>query len=165
MRDARTHRPIEQVQTRRSSLAGFVVILALGFALVLAGCALPDRTTPLAPPQDHVRLPSLAPVVQAVIPAVVHVSAVQSAGLTNSGEQNLKDLPRSAHQGDDRGLPPAALDELLRRFFGMPEMPVTSIGSGFIIDPDGRTSVSASHRRASIVEKSKPVPRRGFFSL
>jgi len=137
MRDARTNRPIEQVQTRRSSLAGFVVTLALGLALVSAGCAPPNRTAPLAPSQDHVRLPSLAPVVQAVIPAVVHVSAVQRASLTTLGEENLKNLRRSAHQGNDRGLPPAALDELLRRFFGLPDAPIKSTGSGFIIDPDG----------------------------
>jgi S1-C subfamily serine protease len=34
-------------------------------------------------------------------------------------------------------LPPAALDELLRRFFGMAEMPIRSSGSGFVIEPDG----------------------------
>jgi S1-C subfamily serine protease len=34
-------------------------------------------------------------------------------------------------------LPPAAVDESLRRFFGLPEMPIRSTGSGFIIDPDG----------------------------
>jgi hypothetical protein len=33
--------------------------------------------------------------------------------------------------------PPAAFDELLRRFFASPEMTIRSIGSGFIIDPDG----------------------------
>jgi serine protease Do len=33
--------------------------------------------------------------------------------------------------------PPAALDELLRRFFALPEMTIRSTGSGFITDLDG----------------------------
>jgi serine protease Do len=53
------------------------------------------------------------------------------------GEEDSALLSRSKHQGPDRGLPPAAPDELLRRFFGMPETPIKSTGSGFIIDPDG----------------------------
>jgi serine protease Do len=45
---------------------------------------------------------------------------------------------RSKHRSADRGLPPPAVhDELLRRFFALPEMTIRSTGSGFIIDPDG----------------------------
>jgi len=75
--------------------------------------------------------------VQAVIPAVVHVSAVQRPSVTNAGEEYAAHLRRSKHRSIDRGLPPAAHDELIKRFFGMPEAPVRSTGSGFIIDPDG----------------------------
>ena len=46
-------------------------------------------------------------------------------------------MKRARPQGEDRGLPPAALDELLRRFFGMPELPVKSTGSGFLIGSEG----------------------------
>ena len=137
MRDARTSRLVGRVQTRRSNLAGFALILSLGLALVSAGCAQPDRGSPLTPSQNHVLIPSLAPVVQAVMPAVVHVSAVQRPGRTSVGEEDSAGLRRSKHRSADRGLPPAALDELLRRFFGMPEMPIRATGSGFIIDPVG----------------------------
>lgn len=137
MRDARTSRLVGRVRTRRSSLTGFAWTLSLGLALVSAGCAQPDRGSPLPPSEDHVRIPSLAPVVQAVIPAVVHVSAVQRPGRTSVGEEDSAGLRRSKHQSADRGLPPAALDELLRRFFGMPDTPTRSSGSGFMIDPDG----------------------------
>jgi serine protease Do len=34
-------------------------------------------------------------------------------------------------------LPPGAVDELIERFFGLPEAPIKSTGSGFVIDPDG----------------------------
>ena len=137
MRDARTSRLVGRVQTRRSNLAGFALILSLGLALVSAGCSQPDRGSPLTPSQNHVLIPSLAPVVQAVMPAVVHVSAVQRPGRTSVGEEDSAGLRRSKHRSADRGLPPAALDELLRRFFGMPEMPIRATGSGFIIDPVG----------------------------
>jgi S1-C subfamily serine protease len=129
MRDARTSRPVGRVQTRRSTLAGFAVILSLGTALVSAGCAQRDRDYLSTPSEDHIRLPSLAPVVQAVMPAVVHVSAVQRPGRTSIGEEDSAGLRRSKHQSADRGLPPAAVDELLRRFFGMPEMPIRSRSS------------------------------------
>ena len=137
MRNARISRSVGRVQTHRSSLAELGLILSLGLALVSTGCVQPDQGYPLSPSQNHVRLPSLAPVVQAVMPAVVHVSAVQRPGRMTIGEENSGGLRRSKHQSADRGLPPAALDELLRRFFGMSEMPIKSTGSGFIIDPDG----------------------------
>jgi serine protease Do len=136
MRDAPTSRPVGGVQPHRSSLAGFALILSLGLALLSAGCTQPDQGYPLTASQDHVRLPSLAPVVQAVMPAVVHVSVVQRPG-AGIGEEASAGVRRSKHQSADRGLPPAALDELLHRFFGMPEMSVKSSGSGFIIDPEG----------------------------
>ena len=136
MRDAPTSRPVGGVQPHRSSLAGFALILSLGLALLSAGCTQPDRGYPLTASQDHVRLPSLAPVVQAVMPAVVHVSVVQRPG-AGIGEEASAGVRRSKHQSADRGLPPAALDELLHRFFGMPEMSIKSSGSGFIIDPEG----------------------------
>ena len=137
MRVARTSRPVGRMQTQRSSLARSRLILLLALALLSAGCTQLDRDYPVAPSQDHARLPSLAPVVQAVMPAVVHVSAVQRPSRMTIGEENSAGLRRSKHQSAGRGLPPAALDELLRRFFGMPEMPIRATGSGFIIDPAG----------------------------
>jgi serine protease Do len=137
MRDARIRQPVGRVQTRRSSLTGLALNLLLGVALLSTGCVQPDPGYPLRPSQNHVRLPSLAPVVRAAMPAVVHVSAIQRPGSTNVSERDSAGLKRSKNQSADRGLSPAALDELLRRFFSMPEMPIKSTGSGFIIDPGG----------------------------
>jgi hypothetical protein len=88
MRDAESSRPVGRVQAQRSSLAGLALILLLGLALLSTGCVQPDHGYPLSPPQNHVRLPSLAPVVRAVMPAVVHVAAVQRPGSTSVGEEN-----------------------------------------------------------------------------
>jgi serine protease Do len=137
MRDARIIRPVRRKRNNRSSPAGLALILLLGLAIVSAGCAQSDQGYPLSLSPNHVPLPSLAPVVQAVMPAVVHVSAIQRPGRTRLGGEASAGLRRSKNQSADRGLPPAALDELLRRYFGMPEMPIKSTGSGFIIDPDG----------------------------
>jgi hypothetical protein len=82
MGDERPGPPIGQ-----SSLRGFVWIVALGLALASAGCAQLDRDSSLAPAHDHVWLPSLAPVVQAVTPAVVHVSAIQRSSVSSNSEE------------------------------------------------------------------------------
>ena len=66
-------------------------------------------------------------------------------------EEDSARLRRSKHRSADRGLPTAALDEL-RQFFGTPEMPIKSMGSGFIIDPDGYI-VTEDH----VVEKAEKV--------
>jgi len=113
------------------------LIVAFGLTLASVGCAQPDQTASLIPSQGHVQLPSLAPVVQAVIPAVVHVSAVQTSSMTRAGEEYAPGVRPSKHQSADRGLPPAALDKMIERFFGVPDLPVKSTGSGFIIDPEG----------------------------
>ena len=174
MRDARICRPVRRAETHRSSLAGLELILLLGFALASTGCTQPNEGYPLTPSQDHVRLPSLAPVVQSVMPAVVNVSAVQRPGSTSVGEEDWAGLTRSKHQSADRGLPPAAVDELLRRFFGMPEMPIKSTGSGFIVDPDGyivtedhlvenaeKVTVTFPRKSGHRVTRILPLPVRG----
>jgi S1-C subfamily serine protease len=144
MRDARTSRRVGRAQIARSRLAGFALVAGFGLALGSVGCAQPDAGSPSAASQNHVRLPSLAPVVQAVIPPVVHVSAIQKPSGISVGYENSAGIRRSKHQSADRGLPPAALDELLRRFFSIPDVPIRSTGSGFIVDPAGFT-VTGGH--------------------
>ncbi|MBO0739745.1 MAG: trypsin-like peptidase domain-containing protein, partial [Alphaproteobacteria bacterium] len=129
MRDTRADWQNGRARAGRLRFAQFRLIVAFGLALGSAGCT--------EQPDHRVQLPSLAPVVQAVIPAVVHVSAVQTSSAALAGEELSPGLRRSKHQSADRGLPPAALDELMKRFFGIPQAPIRSTGSGFIIDADG----------------------------
>src|SRR2546423_693847 len=98
MHDARIRRPVGRVQTQRSSLTGLALILLLGVAFLSTGCVKPDQSYPLSPSQNHVRLPSLAPVVRAAMPAVVHVSAIQRPGSTNVSERDSAGLKRSKNQ-------------------------------------------------------------------
>src|SRR5947208_16535251 len=84
--------------------------------------------------QPTVALPSLNPLVERVLPAVVSISARLSGEAAASAD-------RSAEQGDqaDQSTP---FDDLLKRFFenrGMPHpgREVMALGSGFIIDPAG----------------------------
>ena len=135
MGDASTTLAIREA--RASGPARLISILWFGIAAVFTGCAQSDQGHYFAASEGQVRIPSFAPIVQAVMPAVVHVSAVKSTAKTTTGEEEAAGLKRARHQGEDRGLPPAALDELLRRFFGMPELPVKSTGSGFLIGSEG----------------------------
>ena len=89
-----------------------------------------------------VPLPSLAPMVRRVMPAVVNVSVIMNAQ-AQEGEQE-------AEPGTPT-FPPSPFDDFIRRFFeqqGMPNQPerqrspppsgkVTAAGSAFIIDPSG----------------------------
>ena len=81
--------------------------------------------------QPKVALPSLNPLVDQVLPAVVSISARLSG-----------DAAAAADKSADEGEQHAPFDELLKRFFenrGMPQTgrEVMALGSGFIIDPAG----------------------------
>src|SRR6266850_2186053 len=80
----------------------------------------------------RVALPSLSPLVQRVLPAVVNISAQISSEAAMQSD-------RPAEQRDESGTP---FDELLRRIIenrGTPQAgrEVMALGSGFIIDPAG----------------------------
>jgi serine protease Do len=135
-------------------------VARLAFALTLGTCL---AAGPLAPAlADSAaganlseRLPSLAPVVDKVLPAVVNISVVQKVG-----PQGAEPEDESENGGDDQdqdpdqmqrpqqGNPQTPFDELLRRFFEQqqqnrhggvqpPSHKVMALGSGFIIDPSG----------------------------
>ena len=122
---------------RRATPAAAVL---LGLAMTAIGCAPADLQF-FGPGMSGRALPSFAPVVQGVMPAVVNVSAVQRASKAAADEPE-PDARRAEDRTASRGLPPSALDEFLRRFFeekgreGTP-VPSTALGSGFIIDPSG----------------------------
>ncbi|HVC54377.1 MAG TPA: DegQ family serine endoprotease [Stellaceae bacterium] len=78
-----------------------------------------------------IALPSLAPLVQRVLPAVVNISSQLS-------EAAQSDPPGETEEGN----PSSPLDQFMRKFFenrGMPQLHehVMALGSGFIIDPAG----------------------------
>jgi serine protease Do len=102
-------------------------------AAVLAFAAI--GTVQAQAPTATAALPDFTGIVQKNAPAVVHVEAKYS-GESPSLQQSMggQAMP---------GMPDDQQAEILRRFFGMPMMPSpqeqkhTTLGSGFIISPDG----------------------------
>ncbi len=116
----------------RALLIGFVAMLAL-LAPTL-GAAQSDSNgrnlTAQSRKEQPVALPSLAPLVERVLPAVVNVSAQLSEAAAQSDQ--------STEEGDES----SPFDQFMRRFFqnrGLPQLHrhVMALGSGFIIDPNG----------------------------
>jgi serine protease Do len=131
-------------------------VLALSLAAAPAGLA--QDAAHAAP--GIVQLPTLAPLVKKVLPAVVNVSVEMKPGASDSDEDQDPDQDQDQNQDQDQGnqdqgpqagpgpqqgLPQSPFDQFLRRFFhqgpnGMPMEPHAermALGSGFIIDPSG----------------------------
>jgi serine protease Do len=122
--------PQAAIATRRTALL-------VSLAIVATGCA------PLSGlGSGSVRMTSFAPLVQKVMPAVVNVSAIEKARKAAVNWDPDNGVDPVAGQ-EPPGLPPAALDELLRKFFdeqerkSSPRLPGVALGSGFIVDPRG----------------------------
>ncbi len=122
-----------------------LVVLGLSCLLAVGPAAAADSTAESLPD----RLPSFAPMVERVLPAVVNISVVQKIGGSQddaeSDEQpDGEDQDQSPHNG-----PQTPFDDFLRRFFEqqqqnrhgvpvpVPGQKVMALGSGFIIDPAG----------------------------
>jgi serine protease Do len=116
------------------------IVLLVGIAVSAMGCTQADRFYA----GSGTPVPSFAPIVQEVMPAVVNVSAVQrvsKAAIDGDGMQAGAVQDRVALSG----IPPSVVEELLRRFLdgrrhkGEPDPKVASValGSGFIIDASG----------------------------
>jgi serine protease Do len=97
-------------------------------------------------------LPSLSPVIQKVMPAVVNISVTSKGGdMQNSDEDATPGaFPGQDDNGPSQGFPQSPFDEMLRRFFNQgpngqgpngQQAPQVgrrvALGSGFIIDPQG----------------------------
>jgi serine protease Do len=140
------------LRTRGVTATRAVVALAiLGLPLAPYAVAADQVTGSVAD-----RLPSLAPIVDRVLPAVVNISVVQKVGSSAGPEDQEADPQGGDNEDQDQeqgpsphGGPQTPFDEFLRRFFehqqqnhhGMQMPPsgqkVMSLGSGFIVDPAG----------------------------
>ncbi|MGH6991063.1 MAG: DegQ family serine endoprotease, partial [Stellaceae bacterium] len=118
-------------------LAAGLVAASLTFG---AGATLAKSDTATPAPSPIVSLPSLAPLVKKVMPAVVNISA-QEKPPAATGKSGHSADPGHAPSGQN-----SPFDQLLRRFFHqqMPglgerqqDLERVALGSGFIIDPRG----------------------------
>jgi serine protease Do len=116
-------------------------VLSVGILATGLGCTPADRLYSVG---GSPTVPSFAPIIQEVMPAVVNVSAVQrvSKAAADLGERQAV---RGANQAALTEVPPSVLDQLLRRFLDTrrnrhaqgPTVASVALGSGFIIDPGG----------------------------
>jgi serine protease Do len=132
----------------RSLTFGAVAALSLAFA-PMAGAQVSAPAGPVI-----VQLPTLAPLVKKVLPAVVNVSVTMKAGAPGGSDEedqdNDQDQDQMAPPDGGGAMPQSPFDEFLRRFFeqqnpgGGGRAPQQqrqaermALGSGFIIDPTG----------------------------
>jgi serine protease Do len=135
--------------TRRKIGRG-LMLLGLGTSLAVNPIWFPIPARADAVSGLSSELPSFAPMVEKVLPAVVNISVVQKTSADDDGDDG-----DGGDNGGGGGMPPGfpggtPFDEFLRRFFeqqqqgqhgGTPQMApgqkIMSLGSGFIIDPKG----------------------------
>src|SRR5215469_3126798 len=127
---------------RRSPAATSLAVLLFLFVMTAMGCTQADPRSALN--STGAPMPSFAPVVREVMPAVVNVSAVQRVNRTAANRESW-DADLSGSRNELHGLPPEVLDEFLRRLLDPrgrravpgPKVASVALGSGFIIDPSG----------------------------
>ena len=124
--------------------------------------------------ETSINLPSLHPLVERVLPAVVNISAQLSEAATMSDrsadEGSPGEVNPGGNDGDESGSP---FDQFLRRFFdnhGLPQAgqaghKVVALGSGFIIDPSGYVVtnnhvVGDSHKVTVILQDNSRYPAK-----
>jgi serine protease Do len=124
---------------RRAALAGTAAV-ALGAALfgIVKGFDTPaaraETPAPIvAPAVAPAYAASFSPLVEKVAPAVVNISTTQKADAEAMSDDDQGGIPQ---------FPPGSpFNELFKRFFDQhgvhPSQNVTSLGSGFVIDPTG----------------------------
>ncbi|HLJ64528.1 MAG TPA: DegQ family serine endoprotease [Stellaceae bacterium] len=141
-------KPVFSRRVRAYALAG-----GLGLTLILPPMVASQFLNP-SPAAAQARteltsLPSFAPMVKKVMPAVVNISATQKPGTPSDEEEDQDAAP---DEGPTPGFPPSPFDEFLRKFFNQRQgqnglgqngqgpganVQRIALGSGFIIDPSG----------------------------
>jgi serine protease Do len=123
----------------------YVLVALMGAGLVAAPLAFSAADTPPTPAPLVTNLPSFAPLVKRVMPAVVNISAAETAPVA-SGEDQDQDQNQDQQANPLEGFPPSPFDQFLKRFFGQQGLNQmerqrhvygVALGSGFIIDPTG----------------------------
>jgi serine protease Do len=89
-----------------------------------------------------VAVPSFAPLVQEVLPAVVNVAAVEHPNKTAGGFEATPTVERARAETAGSALSSSALGQALRQFLEQQrrdesKLPGLALGSGFVIDPRG----------------------------
>src|SRR5215471_1184699 len=152
MRDPRLRSGLDPTRSRpaaqllamlhRSRATTWGAALLFSLAVAATGCTRADPRSALVSTGSPV--PSFAPLVREVMPAVVNVSAVRRIDRTAAGRQD-RDTGLSDERSALQDLPPEVLDELLRRLMTprgrratrAPKVASVALGSGFVIDPSG----------------------------
>jgi serine protease Do len=117
----------------------------VGLSLAIAPLAQAQTAAPAVSPHSAANLPSFAPLVQKVMPAVVNISVTEKSAAPGDEDEGQDQLGPDQDQGPVPGFPPSPFDQFLKRFFqdqggmGAPSAHVkrVALGSGFIIDPSG----------------------------
>jgi serine protease Do len=115
--------------------------VALLLAAAIPAAAAEKDVTAKVQSETAIALPSLAPLVERVLPAVVNVSV-------ELGDQAATEAGGDSGEGGQITPGNSPFDQFLKRFFENPLVPgapgagqhgekIVAVGSGFIIDPDG----------------------------
>jgi len=143
-----------QFLSRRTQFRLSFATYAAVVALALGTAPLAQAETPATPSLSSstplvTNVPSFAPLVKKVMPAVVNISATISSGGQRTDEaggtdEDQQDNDQGSDMGPMQGFPQSPFDQMLRRFFdqqgqGAPQLHEhgVALGSGFIIDPSG----------------------------
>ena len=156
------------VRKFRPGLAGAAcVLLALAPAFAPAQAPAGNTVNPdghnltqQAQQEISIALPSLAPLAERVVPAVVNISVELNQQAAAQAEGDTADQGSGSQFGAGEG----PFDQFLRRFFeqpsgsGIPGQKIVALGSGFIIDPQGyvvtNNHVVANAEKVSVIAQN-----------
>jgi serine protease Do len=135
MSDART-----LMAARQAVFGAAAAVLVI--PLMIVGCTRFGAGFAAGGPSGEVSVPSFAPLVQEVLPAVVNVAAVAHPSRTAADFEATPSVDRARAETGGSALSSSALGQALRQFLEQQrkdesKLPDLALGSGFIIDPRG----------------------------